>query len=262
MVCDSIEKRRASARLRAFFAPVWAFVAGPETMHAQADRRSLAGTVDLSRAIPFARGGRRLCFVDPSRKDRGIKVRRPDYTLADQRRSKAAWKRLRPLVRFDDNRQDEHILRRLGQVRGEAAFAHVARQFGFVPTSLGMGLSVELIRDGDGEISRTLESYLTIHGYSPECQAAVETFCDHLFTYRVPTRKIMLCNVLVQEDVDGQIRRLVLIDDFGTTNYYPFFLRTDASQQRKVLRKVDDFVARIHGFIAGDVMPSAVSLLD
>ena len=109
----------------------------------------------------FAGGDSRLCFVDPLDPGWCIKILRPDRTPARKRREQSWLKRLKPLQRFDDNLQDIRVYRWLERSIGEAAYRLVPRIDGMVPTNLGPGLRSELIRDDDGNISLTLQTYLS-----------------------------------------------------------------------------------------------------
>ncbi len=107
---------------------------------------------------PFAQGGNRLCFVHPENPELCIKVRRPDFTLADRRRKKGFPKNLRPLKSFDDNREEFLVMNKLERFSGLEVFDHISRCFGFVDTDMGKGLVSELIRDENRSISETLKN--------------------------------------------------------------------------------------------------------
>ena len=62
---------------------------------------------------PFAAGGNRWCYVDPADVDRCIKVRRPDFSIEERRRSKGFPKNLKPLSSFDDNLDEFRVMRSL-----------------------------------------------------------------------------------------------------------------------------------------------------
>jgi len=155
-------------------------------------------TLQLSSLTPFARGGNRLCFVHPTHADRVIKVRRPDFTLADLRRKKGFPKNLRPLSSFDDNREEFAVMQDIARRLGEPAFALVSHCYGFEDTDMGRGLVSELIRDGDGRIARTLKQHIWDHGYGAELQAAVQRFGEAWAQVGVPSRDLLVHNLVVQ----------------------------------------------------------------
>ncbi|NVK39647.1 MAG: hypothetical protein HWE39_00260 [Oceanospirillaceae bacterium] len=207
-------------------------------------------TLALKTEKPFAQGGHRLCFVHPQDPQRCIKVRRPDFPLEDLRRKKGFPKTLLPLSRFDDNREEFEVISSLARNLGEAAFEHVSRCFGFEDTDLGPGLVLELVRDADGAISQTLKAHLWFEGYTPDCRDAVERFCARWRELQIPSRDLLMHNILVQRDESGRICRLVVIDGLGSPNILPFNWLPAALRERKVDRKIANLRHRIEQTLA------------
>ena len=198
---------------------------------------------------PFAAGGNRWCYVDPSDVDRCIKVRRPDFSIEERRRSKGFPKNLKPLSSFDDNLDEFRVMRSLERHYDDGIFAHISRCFGFVETDMGKGLSSELIRDSSGDISVSLKQYLWEKEYSNECRAAVDELCRHWLRYRVPSRDLILHNLVVQCEQDDagevKIKRLVVIDGVGNAGIIPGHRMPDFMQLQKAKRKVANIHERI-----------------
>lgn len=207
-------------------------------------------TLALSTLAPFARGGNRLCFVHPEHADRCIKVRRPDFTLEDLRRSKGFPKNLRPLSWFDDNREEFEVMQDITHRLGEPAFALVSRCHGFVDTDMGPGLASELIRDGDGRISRTLKQHIWDHGYTADLKTAVQRFGEAWARTGVPSRDLLVHNLVVQCDADGGILRLVAIDGLGSASAIPDRLLPRCLQRGRAARKVANLHERIDNLLA------------
>ncbi len=202
-------------------------------------------TVILSTAAPFASGGNRLCFVDPANRQKCIKVRRPDFSLEDRRRKKGFPKNLRPLSAFDDNAEEHRVMVALDQRFGEPLYQLVSRCFGFVDTDMGKGLVSELIRDGNGPISHTLKQYIWDHGFDDNARAAVERFCSNWVAQGIPSRDLLLHNLVVQRDADGLILRLVLIDGLGGTGLIPDAWLPLAMLRQRARRKTINLHERI-----------------
>lgn len=187
----------------------------------------------LSSQAPFARGGHRLCFVDPRDAARCIKVRRPDYPLQAFRRSKGFPKNLKPLSSFDDNVEEWRVLQRFQQKLGEPVFRHVSGCYGFVDTDLGPGLQSELIRNPDGLIAPSLKLRLWHTGLTPDLETAITDLCNCWRTLQVPSRELLLHNIVVQTDAQDQVTRLVVIDGLGSPLVLPFHW---LPQSRRVAR--------------------------
>jgi hypothetical protein len=221
-------------------------------------------TIVLSTEKPFARGGNRLCFVDPLDTGRCVKVRRPDFSLEDLRRKKGFPKNLKPLSSFDDSLEEYRVMTNFQRHYPAGIFAHVSRCYGFVDTDMGRGLASELIRDSDGRISITLKQYIWERDYPAECLAAVDQLCQHWLDFRVPSRDILLHNIVVQRGADDQIFRLVVVDGLGSANLVPPYWLPSAIQRRKAQRKVENLhqrIADLRAIRGGDDFPGYHGLL-
>ena len=221
-------------------------------------------TLQLKKVKPFARGGNRLCFVHPDDPARCIKVRRPDFTLADCRRKKGFPRNLRPLSSFDDNREEYLIIQQLRQSIGDSVFDHIYRCFGFVETDLGVGLETELVRDGDGLISLSLKQYLWDIGYTEACRQAISDLTTFWREQRVPSRDLLTHNIVVQRDVQGEISRLIVIDGLGDPTLIPFRWLPPQYQERRIETRLQRFELRLAEFVANCAVgkqPSRVGVL-
>lgn len=215
-------------------------------------------TLALSQLKPFAAGGNRWCYVHPQYGDRCVKVRRPDFTLEALRRSKGFPKNLKPLSSFDDNLEEHQVMQELAKQFGEPTFHLVSRCYGFEDTDMGRGLTSELIRDDSGPISHTLKQYLWDHDYTDDCRQAVQRFCEQWIALGIPSRDLLLHNIVVQRDAKGAIKRLVVIDGLGNPNLLPMWMLPGALLRAKARRKTDNLHERIQTLLAqrgGDTFP-------
>lgn len=202
-------------------------------------------TISLASEKPFARGGNRLCYVHPGDRSRCIKVRRPDFTLADCRRKKGFPKSLKPLSSFDDNLEESRVMAALQKRYGEQVWRHISRCYGFIETDMGRGLVSELIRDDSGAVSQTLKKVIWDEGMTEECRQAVQALADFWLDNLVPSRHLLLHNIVVQRDTRGQIYRLVVIDGLGSAGLFPMHAFPATLQRKKVKKKI----AIMHGRI-------------
>ncbi len=193
---------------------------------------------------PFASGGNRLCYVHPDDPALCIKVRRPDFSLEQRRAKKGFPKTLLPLSHFDDNREEFGVMTALDRSFGEPLYRHVSRCHGFVATDMGDGLVSELIRNGDGTIAETLKKHIWDHGFDDTCRRAVKQFCDHWRALAIPSRDLLLHNIVVQQCGDA-IQRLVVIDGLGSAGPIPFQWLPRALRRGKAERKVANLYQRI-----------------
>ncbi|AUM13444.1 YrbL family protein [Ketobacter alkanivorans] len=206
-------------------------------------------TLMLSSQRPFAQGGNRLCFVHPKHPDRCVKVRRPDFSLEARRRKKGFPKNLKPLSSFDDNLEEFHVMQQLEQQFGMPIFNLISRCYGFEDTDMGRGLTSELIRDHSGHISHTLKQYLWDHDHTEDSQHAVNTFCNQWIDLGVPSRDLLLHNIVAQRNHKGLIVRLVLIDGLGNQNILPMWLQPLTLRRNKARRKTENLRERIEALV-------------
>jgi len=110
---------------------------------------------------PVGQGRERLCYQHPDDASRLIKVSSGGVSVQSQR--------------------EIDFYRRL-QRRDDVAYTHIPRFYGVVATSRGRGIMVDLIRDFDGEISRSMRWYLN-HGTS------IQYFEPYLDELTIPDRQ-------------------------------------------------------------------------
>jgi len=168
----------------------------------------------------FAHGGNRLCFVDPNDANRCIKVLRPDRSPATKRAKQSFPRNLKPLQYFDDNWQELRVYQKIDEVVGNSAYELIPRCFGEVDTDYGTGLVTEMIKDFDGRISLSLKQCIWQQGKSAELMAVVDQFVARWGSLGMPSRTLLLHNIVVQRDVTGP-RRLVVIDGLGWPDLLP-----------------------------------------
>lgn len=198
----------------------------------------------LAALAPFARGGNRLCFVHPERRDVCVKVPRPDVDLAEKRRRKGIKGRLKPARAFDDNRVEAETLAALHRRVGPALAGFVPRFLEWVSTDLGAGVAVDLVRDADGAIATPLKQYVWEQGLDAPLRAALAEFAAFWVPARVPSRELLLHNLLARRRADGSLR-LVAIDGLGNADLLPLSRWSGALARRKAARKVARLRARI-----------------
>ncbi|WP_417546045.1 YrbL family protein [Marinobacter sp.] len=222
-------------------------------------------TLTLSDQKPFAKGGHRLCFVHPENDQHCIKVRRPDFTLEDLRKSKGFPKNLRPLKSFDDNLEEYRVIDDITRKIGAEAFQHIYHCYGFIDTDLGPGLECELIRDDSGLISLSLKQYIWEHGYTESCKQAVEALSNFWVRHQIPSRRLLIHNIMAQQSSDGDLKRLVVIDGLGSPNLVPWHWLSSPIKTQKVNERIRHLQDKIEEAVykrSQGVMPSRVGFLD
>ena len=205
--------------------------------------------IRLSDLTPFARGGNRLCFVHPQRPDVCLKVHRPDVGLAEKRRRKGLKGRLKPAASFDDNRDEAETLTALHRRVGPDLARFAPRFLEWVATDLGTAIAVDLMRDADGAIATPLKQYVWERALEPPLSAALAEFSAFWVRERVPSRELLLHNVVVRQLGAGALR-LVAVDGLGNADLLPLSRWSARLAERKAVRKVERLRIRIDALLA------------
>lgn len=199
---------------------------------------SLSPPLQLQGLTPFGVGGRRLCFAYPGDPSRCVKVSRQDErrTIRMNRKTliPARFRRL-----YDNNADELQQLTRLFQRIGPQANQHLPQCYGMFPTDLGPGLVLDLVRDADGRISRSLRELLST-GFVPETfRPAFDELGDFLREHAVLTRSLLDHNLVAQQRSDGQWR-LYLIDGYGDRAWLPLASWSRSLARAKVQRRLSE----------------------
>jgi hypothetical protein len=202
---------------------------------------NIRSMIELNDNLIFAEGGRRYCFVHPDDSGKCVKTLSPNGDPKKRKREAPWYKKLRPLSMFDDNARELKSFEELAR-KGEAVWSHFPRCYGIQPTSRGDGIVTDLIRDADGEISKTVRQHVKAYGKTPELVAALDDFFDLFRTHRIITRDILDHNLVVQ--VGEQKLTIFMIDGFGSTEIIPFSQWNPQLGRKKVGRKISRFKGR------------------
>lgn len=163
---------------------------------------------------PFALGGHRKVFVHPNHPDRCIKLWREDRTPAIMKAERPLHKRWRTKEStYDENLHEWKSLRALERHNNEEIWRFVPRCYGFAETDLGQGLVIELIKDHNGLISRTLFDYIHELGTVEPFRKPLQEFTAFWQSHTLANRRVLLYNIAAQEVSPGQYH-LYLIDGF------------------------------------------------
>lgn len=172
------------------------------------------------------KGNERACYIHPEDKNKAIKI---TYENNNRKESKQ--------TKLEVNYYKELEKRRMTN------FKHLPKYFGEVKTDKGAGFVVELIRDFDGEVSKTFEYYLKKDGvlkYKKELEEYKQYFLDNciIFNYGMMPKNILL-RKNSETDFD-----LVLIDGLGDVTYFTFPNKIPYFARRRINRRWDKFIKK------------------
>ncbi|WP_123377873.1 PhoP regulatory network YrbL family protein [Aliarcobacter butzleri] len=172
------------------------------------------------------KGNERACYIHPEDKNKAIKI---TYENNNRKESKQ--------TKLEVNYYKELKKRRMTN------FKHLPKYLGEVKTDKGAGFVVELIRDFDGEVSKTFEYYLKKDGvlkYKKELEEYKQYFLDNciIFNYGMMPKNILL-RKNSETDFD-----LVLIDGLGDVTYFTFPNKIPYFARRRINRRWDKFIKK------------------
>jgi len=194
----------------------------------------------------FAAGGNRCCFTYPGRPELCIKVNRVDRSPAFKKAKAPLYKKFRSLHAFDENREESKVLSALAEIQPDEAGRLFPKCYGWVETPFGSGLQLTLFRDKDGCISATLEMELVRHGISTQLIDAVEAFKDQWRETAIPSRQLLLHNIVIRKDEDHW--RLAVIDGLGSGEALPLSKWFPKVRRKQIERRLVQFDERLKNF--------------
>ena len=204
--------------------------------------------IRLKETEPFGVGGRRLCFAHPDNPDRCVKVLRTDEDRAIRLKRFSlipAWAR-----RVYDNNAHERIeLGKIEKRAGAAMSRHFPRCHGVVQTDLGPGLELDLVRDHDGKISRSLRELLSNGHRLESFREAFDAFGEFLYEQVILTRNLLDHNLVAQDHGNGTWT-IKLIDGMGDPAWLPLARWFRFFGRRKVGKRLAVAWARLQRFAA------------
>ncbi len=203
------------------------------TLPQQLHTRSM---IHLSKCSPFAIGGRRICYLHPDDDTLCIKILRKDKLPKDLKRADPWWKQLRSASIYDENINDlkNHIKM---VARSESQLVeHIPKVHGIIPTDLGAGLVVELIRDADGSISLSLKEYIAKHGFDQAAEQALERLKTFLIEQLIPFRDPFPHNIALRAGQGTHLDAYV-IDGLGNSSLLSFAQHIRPLARRHITKK-------------------------
>lgn len=203
------------------------------------------GAIDLAGAECIGRGWKRDCYVHPGEPALCIKVSSARPRSARPRRQRLTNWLLARETGEALNRREWEAYRRYGAILAP----YVPRCHGFIRTSRGPGLVVDLVRDKDGRPSPNLRKWLSRS--SPDAAEALllqfRSLFDLLEREEIWLMDLNLMNFLVQDTGDGRVRpwlsdlkRLAVNKEIFQPAGW-----SDRLKRLKLARRIDRFQAKV-----------------
>ena len=174
----------------------------------------------------IGKGNERTCYVHPEDCNKAIKITYENNNRKESKQTKLEVKYYKELEK-----------------RKMINFKHLPKYFGEVETDKGRGFVVELVRDYNGEVSKTFEFYLKQNGvfkYQKELETYKQYFLDN---YIIFNYGMMPKNILLRKNSETDFD-LVLIDGLGDVTYFTFLNKIKYLARRRINRRWDKFVKK------------------
>ena len=174
---------------------------------------------------PIGQGRERTCYVHPDDPSKLIKISGEASNTQSQR--------------------ELDLYSRLVNKK-KIQYTHLPQFYGLQKTNLGQGLVVDLIRDFDGEVSKSLRWYLdngrSISEFEPHLELLKNYLLDNLiiFNHDLVTRNLLL------QRLSQDAARLVLIDGIGDVVSIQWLNKIPSHVRSKINRRWQRFLDRLY----------------
>ena len=153
----------------------------------------------------IGKGSERACYLHPNDKNKAVKV-----TYKNNKREMNDWQ-------------------------------HLPRFYGEVETNQGEGFIIEVIRDYDGEVSKTFAHYITENGVDFH-KKEIEEFKDYFLRNRIIFNYGMMPKNILLRKRSKEKTELVLIDGLGDVSHFTLPNKIPYFARRRITRRWDKFI--------------------
>ncbi len=200
----------------------------------------------LKDKTPFGVGGRRLCFTHPDDPGKCVKVLRQDEDKTI-RGKKTGFVPARFRRTYDNNAHERQILTKIFKRIGPEMQQHLPLYHGMIETDLGPGMVLDLVRDADGKISRSLRELISTGHELEQFRPAFDQFGEFMLKHVVLTRSFLDHNLAMQHKSDGSWQ-MYMIDGFGDPAWLPVANWFRSLGEKKVQRRIASAWTRFEQF--------------
>lgn len=216
----------------------------PTSCPATVDFGAVFGPLNLNDEIPVAIGGDRHIFQHPHAPSLLVKVM--------DMQARAVYLEARPFKRWYKQYQRESAYRVYLNEFTEYVTTTtrpsgvwqvpMARIVGVAQTTLGLGLLVEKITDGQGNIAPTVADLARQGKMDADLSAQLDEFVEDLADAHVVLHDLSASNIACGQNADGK-SGLFLIDGFGVLPLVPVYAWSKRLNRKRIQRKYADMRA-------------------
>jgi len=179
--------------------------------------------VNIFKEHLIGKGFNRKCYQHPENDKLCIKVDLPGTPSSDSDRERGYYR---------------HLIKR------NVSWDMVPQYYGDIDTNIGLGSVYDLILDGDGSASKTLENYLDAKHNFDDLLQPFQALKTYLLQQRIIIGTLYPRNVLCQKE-GKSITKMILCDDIGSSDFIPICNYSRYFAELKINRKWNMFEARL-----------------
>jgi len=183
---------------------------------------------------PIGQGRERTCYVHPDDPSKLIKISGEASNTQSQREL--------DFYRSVNNRKG-------------FIYTHLPRFYGIQKTNLGSGIVVELVRDFDGEISKSLRWYLDNGRPISDFETHLELLKTYLLDNLVIFNHDMITRNMLLQKLSQDSARLVVIDGIGDVVSIQWLNKIPSHVRSKINRRWQRFVDRLYTRLNSEIHP-------
>ena len=172
--------------------------------------------IQLNKHDEIARGTNRACFIHPLDSSKCIKI-----TISND---------------FSESQKEIEYYKFLEQKN--ISWDYISKYHGRIDTNLGKGDIFDLIKDFDGNVSKTLSSYLQSDEKTKLISnpfPLLQVLKDYTLKEGIVVKYLNTKNMLYQKISDNE-ERLILIDGVSNNDFLPFSKYVSYFTRKKILR--------------------------
>ena len=171
------------------------------------------------------KGSERSCYIHPTDANKAVKISY-EQNIGRSKQTNTEINYYKELLKKQD-----------------MDWKYLPKYYGEVQTDKGEGFVVELIRDYDGEISKSFAYYMNnfgVENYTKQLQEYKEFFLKYLVIFNYG---MMPKNMLLRKTSESE-SNLVLIDGLGDVTYFTFPNKIPYFAKRKINKRWDKFTKK------------------
>jgi len=184
--------------------------------------KTINKTLNLNDTDFLAKGSERACYTHPQDKDKAIKLSY-EQNIGRDKQSNIEIKYYEELIKKDID------------------WKHLPKYYGEITTNQGNGFIIEMIRDYDGQVSKSFAYYLNNNGLEPYTNMILEYKNFFLKHHIIFNYGMMPKNILIRKNSETEAH-LVLIDGLGDITYFTFPNKIPFLARKKIIRRWNKFV--------------------